>query len=91
LVGSNQCFVLGGFFLFEMVEKNVFEVFDHQIWILFLVNKLPNSTIGSSNSPYHGRIKFFLFCQNFTKWIVFFQNGNKNVQKGFLIATILPN
>ncbi len=36
LVGSNQCFFLGGFFLFEMVEKNVFEVFDHQIWICFL-------------------------------------------------------
>ncbi len=36
LVGSNQCFFLGGFFLFEMVEINVFEVFDQQIWTFFL-------------------------------------------------------
>jgi hypothetical protein len=83
LVGSNQCFYLGGFFLFEMVEKNVFELFNHQIWTLFLVNKWPNSTIGSSNSAYHDMINFFLFCQNFTKWQCFFQNGNYNVQKVF--------
>jgi hypothetical protein len=47
----------------------------------FFVNKLPNSTIGSSNSPYHGRINFFSFLPKFHQMASFFKMAIKMFKK----------